>query len=122
MVVLPLFSLLGFKGVDDAHFPVEAAGYLRFDPVWHDDRTGGYLIYAGRLPVFIDDRAELYGADFFRTFVQTRAGAPEWKATFETYGIQQALVPTDAGLAAVLRDDGWEVEFADDRWTVFSGR
>ena len=104
MVVLPLFALVGFKGIDDAHFPVEAAGYLRLDPVWHDDRTGGYLIYADRLPVFIDDRAELYGADFFRTFVQTRAGTPDWKVAFETYGIQQALVAY--GFGSGRRIDG----------------
>ena len=118
--VLPLFALVGFKGIDDSHFPVEAANYLRLDAVWHDDRTGGYLIYADRLPVFIDDRAELYGADFFRTFVQTRAGTPGWKATFETHGIQQALVATDSGLAAVLTLEGWHVDFSDGRWTVFS--
>ena len=49
------------------------------DPVWHDDRTGGYLIYANRLPVFVDDRAELYGAEFFREFVDTRRGTPVWQ-------------------------------------------
>ena len=122
ILVVPLFTLVGFKGIDDAHFPVEAANYLRLDPVWHDDRTGGYLIYADRLPVFIDDRAELYGADFFRTFVQTRAGTPVWDSLFERYGIEQALVATDSGLADVLTAEDWHVDFSDERWTVFSRR
>ncbi len=66
--------------------------------MWHDDATGGYLIYANRLPVFIDDRAELFGADFFREFVNTRRGTPAWRSTFDRYGIEQALVASDVGL------------------------
>jgi len=120
LMVLPLLALRGFEGVDTNRFPVEAAGYLRTDPVWHDDRTGGYLIYVDRLPVFVDDRAELYGADFFGEFVNTRRGTPVWKSVFEQYDIEQALVATDAGLANVLTAEGWRVDFTDDRWTVFS--
>jgi hypothetical protein len=120
MVLLPFLAVLGFKGIDTERFPVEAAGYLGTDALWHDDATGGYLIYANRLPVFVDDRAELYGADFFETFVQTRAGTPDWEAAFDRYGIEQALVNTDSGLADVLTLEGWQVDFADDQWTVFS--
>jgi hypothetical protein len=43
-----------------------------------------------------------------------------WEVAFERYGIQQALVASDAGLAGVLTAEGWQVEFTDDRWTVFS--
>ena len=120
LIVVPLIALAGFKGVDPDRFPLEAAAYLKSEPVWHDDATGGYLIYANRLPVFIDDRAELYGAEFFREFVDTRRGTPAWLAAFERYGIEQALVANDAGLAEVLATEGWRVDFSDDRWTVFS--
>ena len=94
--------------------------HLTAGHVWHDDATGGYLIYANRLPVFIDDRAELYGAEFFREFVDTRRGTPTWRIAFDRYGIEQVLVRTDAGLAEVLAEEGWNVDFADDQWTVFS--
>lgn len=120
LIVLPLIAVAGFTGLDTQRFPVEAAAYLDADSVWHDDATGGYLIYAGRLPVFIDDRAELYGAEFFQEFVDTRRGTPAWQAAFERYGIEQALVANDAGLAGVLAGEGWRVDFSDDRWTVFS--
>jgi hypothetical protein len=120
LVLLPFLALFGFKGVDPERFPVEAAGYLETEAVWHDDATGGYLIYANRLPVFVDDRAELYGAAFFREFVHTRLGTPVWEEAFQQYGIEQALVATDAGLAEVLTAAGWRIDFSDDRWTVFS--
>jgi len=120
LVVLPLFALAGFEGIDADRFPVEAVGYLEAETVWHDDATGGYLIYANRLPVFIDDRAELFGAEFFEEFVDTRRGTPTWRSAFDRYGFEQALVATNAGLADVLTAEGWRVDFSDDRWTVFS--
>ncbi len=120
LIILPLLALVGFRGLDVDRFPVEAASYLSTEKVWHDDVAGGYLIYANRWPVFVDDRAELYGAEFFGEFVNTRRGMPVWWTAFDRYGIQQALVATDAGLAEVLTADGWNVDFSDDRWTVFS--
>jgi hypothetical protein len=120
MIVLPLLALAGFEGIDEERFPVEAAEYLEAETVWHDDATGGYLIYANRLPVFVDDRAELYGAEFFSEFVDTRRGTPTWQATFDRYGIEQALVRTDAGIAEALTTEGWELVFTDERWAVFS--
>ena len=120
LIVLPFLTLVGFEGVDEDRFPVQAAAHLEAGAVWHDDATGGYLIYANRLPVFVDDRAELFGAGFFREFVDTRRGTPVWRSVFERYGIEQALVATDAGLAEVLTAEGWKVDFIDDRWTVFS--
>ena len=74
LIAVPLITLFGFQGLDTDRFPVEAATYLDATQVWHDDATGGYLIYAGRLPVFIDDRAELYGAEFFGEFVEHPSG------------------------------------------------
>lgn len=120
LTLAPLASLSGFEGVDVDRFPVEAAAFLSADRVWHDDATGGYLIYLDRLPVFIDDRAELYGEDFFREFVSTRRGAPAWRTEFERYDIEQALVGTKLGLADELTEEGWSVVFTDDTWTVFA--
>jgi hypothetical protein len=120
LLVLPFASLLGFEGIDGQRFPVEAARHLETQNVWHDDATGGYLIYADRLPVFIDDRAELFGEEFFFEFVQTRRGTPAWRTEFEQYRIEQALVAVDTGLAEVLAGEGWHVDFHDDHWTVFS--
>ena len=120
LVFLPLLALARFKGIDEERFPFEAARHLEGQALWHDDRAGGYLIYVDRLPVFIDDRAELYGEEFFREFVDTRRGIPVWRSVFDRYGIEQALVAGGAGLAEVLTAEGWRVDFADDRWTVFS--
>ena len=83
-------------------------------------RPAAISIYSNQLPVFIDDRAELYGAEFFGEFVNTRRGTPIWRAAFDAYDIQQALVAADSGLAEVLTAEGWHVDFSDERWTVFS--
>ena len=120
LVIVPFVAFLGFAGLDSERFPVEAATHLSSSVVWHDDATGGYLIYSGQFPVFIDDRAELYGAEHFREFVRTRQGGPTWQTTFEEYGFDQVLVRSDVGLASVLAAEGWVVDFTDDRWTVFS--
>jgi hypothetical protein len=120
LVLAPLAVVAGFEGIDEKRFPVQAATSLSSQRVWHDDATGGYLIYAGRLPVFIDDRAELYGEEFFRDFVATRRGVPDWQSVFDDYHIEQALVSSEAGLAAAMTDEGWPVQYSDDRWTVFS--
>ncbi len=120
LIALPFIALVGFPGLDTDRFPIEAATYLDTEKVWHDDATGGYLIYLNQLPVFIDDRAELYGAEFFGEFVNTRRGTPVWRRAFDAYDIQQALVAADAGLAEVLTAEGWHVDFSDESWTVFS--
>lgn len=119
LVFLPLMTSMGFKGIDDTRFPVEATEYLVDGPVWHDDATGGYLIYAERMPVFIDDRAELYGEEFFGDFVETRAGAPVWRDMFARYDIGQAVVRRGGGLSRALEDDGWGIAYSDDDWQVF---
>jgi hypothetical protein len=122
LIVLPFLALIGFEGIDEDRFPVEAAEHLTAELVWHGDATGGYLIYANRLPVFVDDRAELYGAEFFSEFVDTRRGTPAWREAFDRYGIEQALVRTDAGLAGALTAEGWTADFADESWIVLSRR
>jgi hypothetical protein len=65
----------------DAHFdprrmPVEAVNYLEKNqipgPVLSPDNWGGYLIYRlyPRIRVVVDDRHDLYGAQFFRSYLK----------------------------------------------------
>lgn len=101
-------------------FPVESAAAISSDRVFHDDVIGGYLIYRyeGQTPVFVDDRAELYGGEHFRRVVETRNGTPTWKALFAEWDINQALVRIEDGLADALIAEGWRVRFRDDRFLV----
>jgi hypothetical protein len=101
-------------------FPVEAARHLTAQRVFHDDVVGGYLVYAQwpERRVFVDDRAELFGAEHFTDTVEARNGTPSWRETFDRWGIEQALVGAEEGLAVVLADDGWTERFRDDDFVV----
>lgn len=101
-------------------FPVAAAEAITADRVFHDDYSGGYLIYRygpERL-VFVDDRAELYGADHLRSMSQARNGMPVWEEVFVDWEIEQVLVGASDPLRETLQQDGWITRFEDDRWLV----
>ena len=122
MVVVPLAIVLSAPaGIDEDHFPVAASRYLTPGPVFADDSVGGYLIYSEwpEREVLIDDRAELYGAEFMSEFVKARQGAPVLEDLLSKYQIGQALVHPDAGVVRALRDAGWRVRYEEaDRWMV----
>ncbi len=86
---------------------------------FHGDAEGGYLIYA-EWPdrhVFIDDRAELYGAEGLIEFSAVRNG--RYEAVFDEWGINTALARQDWPLTDVLREDGWIARAEDDYFVVF---
>ncbi len=94
---------------------IEAAGSGRF---FHDDVVGGYLIYRDgpERKVYIDDRAELYGAQRFAEFVAAQNG--EYEALFERLRMAVAIVRSDWPLRAALLRDGWRVEYEDGVFEV----
>ena len=123
VVFLVPFLLVSNAGqLDDARFPVAAAEYLDIGPVFHDDYVGGYLVYA-KWPdwkVFVDDRAEFYGAAFFDSIIRTRMGGPEWVETFERWDIEQVLVSADDSLVESLENAGWDYRYSDEAFVVMA--
>jgi hypothetical protein len=120
IVLLPLLSIGGAGELDQTVFPVAAAEYLAAGPSFHDDAVGGFLIYS-RGPerkVFVDDRAELYGAPFFAEVARIRLGASEWRQASSRWGISQALLDRSDLLAEELRSAGWIEVFADEQYVV----
>ncbi|MEX2251176.1 MAG: hypothetical protein WD895_03785 [Acidimicrobiia bacterium] len=118
VAVLPFF-LASDGSLDEERFPVAAAEALNDDRTFHDDRTGGYLIWAegpGR-QVFIDDRAELY-RDRLVEFVAVRDGDQPWEPVFERDGIEQALLKTTESLVDDLEAAGWKPVFEDEEYVV----
>ena len=106
---------------DPEKFPVAAATALADGPVFHDVVTGGYLIYAAgpTRPVFIDDRAELYGEDLLRRVIDAEAGEARWQDVFDGYGIEQALLVADeGGLHPALVAAGWSETYRDAHFVV----
>lgn len=118
VLVMPFLVVEGAT-ISEERFPVDAAGALQQVNTFHDDRVGGYLIWAQgpERQVYIDDRAELYG-ERMGEFVRVRRGDPEWRAVFERDGIQQALLANTEPLIQNLTAAGWDRVYADQHFTV----
>lgn len=116
--VMPLL-LRGDGQLSEERFPVAAATHLENVNTFHNDRTGGYLIYemGPEFKVFIDDRAEMYG-DRMAEFVAVRDGDEPWQPLFERDGIEQVLLPADSDLAAEISGSGWDTVYQDDEYLV----
>lgn len=106
--------------VDPERFPSDAtvAAAVATGRFLHEDAVGGYLIYEGQLPVFVDDRAELYGEELFTAYVRAVAGRPE--GLLDRYRIDGVLLGEDRPLVAVLRSRGWEERLRDAGFVVLA--
>jgi hypothetical protein len=122
---------VGSKQWMDAHFspermPVEGVNYLEKNhvagPVLSPDFWGGYLIYRlfPNTRVVVDDRHDLYGEQFFRSYLRMMHVEPGWEEFLETYKTSCVLLPRDAPLATMLaRTPGWKTSYMDKVSIVF---
>ncbi len=122
IAVVPYLVGGGDQEVDATKFPVSAAGALGAGPTFHDEVTGGYLIYAAwpRQQVFVDDRAELYGRELFDQLLTTKAARPGWEEVLAGHAISQVLLGTDDALVGVLQERGWPLRYADEHFVVLT--
>ena len=108
VVVLAPLLLQPIGVLDAKRFPTpEIQAAMKGRSVFHDDVVGGFMIYdewPERL-TYIDDRAELYGEDFFLEFTRARDG--QYEELFSEYGFDTALVKDGWGLTERLQADGW---------------
>ena len=118
VLVLPFF-LASDASIDEERFPVAAVAALDESRTFHDDRTGGYLIWAEGpdRQVFIDDRAELY-RDRLAEFVAVRDGDQPFEPVFERDGIEQALLKVTDTVVGDLEEAGWVTVFEDPNYVV----
>ncbi|MEX2654982.1 MAG: hypothetical protein WD532_08140 [Acidimicrobiia bacterium] len=129
LAVLGIGLLIGFPSAlrsaelfEEGRFPVVAAGHLESDRPYSDDVASAFLIYSTwpEHGVFVDDRAELYGAAFFADALEVRSGTPTWQEVFTAYEIDEALVRVDDGLAVELIAAGWREQHRDEHFLVLS--
>ena len=106
-------------GLDEDRFPMAALPSLDDVPTFHDDRAGGFLIWAEgpERHVYLDDRAELYG-DRLGEFVRIRDGDQDWRPIFERDGIEQVLLKDEEPLIDALEDGGWRAVYEDETYVV----
>ena len=117
---------VGSSVLMDAHFdpkrmPVEAVKYLEKNdvkgPVLSPDNWGGYLIYRSypRIRVVVDDRHDLYGAQFFRSYLKMMQVERGWEEFLNTHEASCVLLPRDSALASILAvTKGWKTIYADE--------
>lgn len=121
-IVTLLPMAVGPVGIlDEERFPSPAIVESLEPGRWfHSMATGGYLIYAGwpGQLVHIDDRAELYGADFMVRYHRAIAGNDIEE--FATWGIDGVIAEHDWGLIDVLIRDGWHIRAEDENFVSLS--
>lgn len=122
---------LGSQTLMDAHFspqrmPVAAVDFLAHSetrgPILSVDYWGGYLIYRlhPEVKVVLDDRHDLYGAPFLKSYLKAIHAEPGWEDFLRQHAPGCVLLPKDAALAAVLPLTGrWKQIYSDDVSVVF---
>jgi hypothetical protein len=112
---------------DAQHFPVQASAVIiqrdLREPIFAPDVWGGYLIYRlyPQTRVFVDDRHDLYGADFLKDYLRAIRLTPDWNKFLNEKRVNWVLVPTESALANMLEEtSGWSVAYRDGTAVLFS--
>ncbi len=115
----------------DAHFdpnrmPVAAVNFLEKSetkgPVLSPDYWGGYLIYRlyPKTLVVADDRHDLYGEPFFRSYLKLMHVEPGWREFLDTNESACVLLPREAPLASILEiEKSWKTVYSDEVSMIF---
>jgi len=111
---------------DPRRMPVQAVNFLARHgmegPVLSPDYWGGYLtfrLYPKSL-VVLDDRHDLYGEEFFKSYLKFVRGEQGWEEFLRGHPASYLLLPRDAAVANLLAvTHGWKQIYADDVAVVF---
>ena len=111
---------------DPARFPVAAADFLERsetgEPVFCPDRWGGYLIYRlyPGMRVAVDDRHDLYGAEFLKRYLKIVHGQPGWGEALAEMKAGWVLVPADSPVNSLLAETNrWSMVYQDQTAVLF---
>jgi len=122
---------LGSRQVIDAafdgkRFPIEAVDLLSRsgirEPVFCPDYWAGYLIYRldPQMQVVVDDRHDLYGAEFLKHYLKVIHVEPGWDEALKGMGANWVLTPKESPLANMLKEVAeWTIVYGDDRAVLF---
>jgi hypothetical protein len=125
---------VGSDQLADAHFdprrmPVQAVDYLQKQkvrrPILSTDSWGGYLIYRmyPDARVVIDDRHDLYGEEFLKSYLKTIRVERGWQEFLDAHESSCVVLPRDSGLANMLIATGqWVTVYSDEVAIIFVRR
>jgi hypothetical protein len=127
-------GVLGTKQLVNAHFdtrrfPSRAVDYLESQnlpgPILAPDSWGGYLIYRlyPRVKVAVDDRHDLYGEQFLKSYLKMMHVEPGWQNFLQQFPVGYVLLPKDSALANILAETPhWQSVYSDDVAIIFTPR
>jgi hypothetical protein len=121
---------VGSNQVMDAHFdparmPVKAVDFLKQQksdgPIFSPDYWGGYLIYRfyPEARVVVDDRHDLYGEEFFKSYLKMWRVEGGWKEFLQDHPVQSLVLPQNAALTnALIENSKWKEVYRDETAVV----
>jgi hypothetical protein len=84
------------------------------------DNWGGLILYKLKMKVFIDDRADFYGQNYYSKYGIIVQTDPGWQELLDQYKIKWILMPINAKLAAALsKDPKWRLVAKDDASVIY---
>jgi len=111
---------------DSQRFPVAAVKFLEQsgvrEPVLGPDYWGGYLIYRiyPQTLVAVDDRHDLYGEEFLKSYLKLVNVEPGWEDLLTNYNIHRVLLPTGSAPANILAETAeWTMIYEDEVGVIF---
>lgn len=123
---------LSVKANDPLHlssYPVAATDFLDESGlltaphrIAHLDFVGNYLEfrYGRRVPVFIDDRVDMYPVEVSRDYRRLLNGRPDWQTILQTRQIDVVVWDRELPLSSLLKSSGqWLEIFSEGDWVVF---
>jgi hypothetical protein len=112
---------------DQRTYPVSAAGFIAqkgiHDHLFTSDSWGAYLIYRlyPATKVYFDDRHDFYGTAFVKEYGTAVSGARLWQQPLARHKVQWVLMPVDAALSSLLRNDSnWRPVYDDGVAILFT--
>jgi len=122
-------TLLMNAHFDPHRMPADAVNYIvNHDvkgPILSPDYWGGYLIYRlhPKEQVVLDDRHDLYGPDFFKSYLKLIHAEPGWNDFLQHNPTSCIVIPTQSPLATVLTESpDWKPIYSDSVATVLTSR
>jgi hypothetical protein len=111
---------------DEKRFPVEAAELIAKrhirEPIFGPDLWGGYLTYRlyPQTQVFVDDRHDLYGAQFFKDYLRVVFVQSDWSKILDEKHVNWVLVEKNSSLGTILEQTPqWKLIHEDGTAVLF---
>lgn len=105
---------------DPEAFPVNAVDWIKENPqegeMFNEFLWGGYLQYRlwPEKQVFIDSKADFYGEDFIRQYLQVIHLEEDWETVLDQYQVDWAILPTNNKAAQAIEVDlEWDLVYED---------